>query len=102
MWYNRDSRAEELEAKEIDRSKIMIKLVTEEKPKGIWVGHMNDGDVAVIVGCFITGYLGRIVQRYENNLITIGKSEEHWEPISRLPDNFCVRLLEKGETLIVA
>ncbi len=79
----------------------MIKLVEEEKLKGIWVSDMKDGDVGVIVDCKIDCYVGRIVQRYINVLITIGTSNGHWSHIFDLPKNFRVRVLEKGETLIV-
>ena len=79
---------------------FMIKLIEKEKPKGVWVGDMKNGDVAIIVNCVINCYVGRIVQRHGNALITIGASLT-WSFTHYLPENFRVRLLEKGETLIV-
>lgn len=80
----------------------MIKLVEKERLEGIWAGDMEDGDVGVIVGCAIDHYVDRVVQRHNNKLIAIGVSINGvWSPISNLPNTFRVRLLEKGETLIV-
>lgn len=84
----------------------MLKLVENEKLKGIWIGDMNDGDVAVITewSC-VSIYLGRIVQRHGNKLITIGMPHNNsWIDAFKnnsLSVNCRVRLLEKGETLIV-
>lgn len=85
----------------------MIKLVKKEKLEGIWAGDMKDGNVGVIVahpnsGC---GYLGKVVQRYDDDLIVIGMSHGNgWGSIFNaclLSKGFRVRLLEKGEMLVV-
>jgi len=51
----------------------VIELVEKDKPKGIWTGDMEDGDVGVIVSWLCGTHLGRIVQRYKNNLVSIGR-----------------------------
>ncbi len=79
----------------------MIELVKQEKSKGIWIGDMKDGDIGVVVSCLLECYLGRIVQRHYDKLITIGMAHQYWAFISKLPSDFRVRLLEKGDTLIV-
>ena len=79
----------------------MIELVKKEKLKGIWVGDMKDGDVGVIVAWPpMSCYLDKIVQRHKNKLINIGNSD-WWHSCCVIPKNCRVRLLEKGETLIV-
>ena len=83
----------------------MIELVKKDKPKGIWVGGMKDGDVGVIVAWTTDRYINYVIQRHHNGLIAIGRRET-WSCIWSgdrcvLSSNFRVRLLEKGETLIV-
>lgn len=79
----------------------MIELVKKERPERIWVGSMEDGDVGVIVSHMSSYYLGRIVQKHGDSLVSIGMQHNHgWNPIRTSPD-FRVRLLEKGEMLIV-
>lgn len=79
----------------------MIELVKKEEVKGIWASNMKGGDVGVIVGHSNAEYLGRIVQRYNRSLITVGTPCFTWSSIFSLCNDFRVRLLEKGETLIV-
>ena len=79
----------------------MIELVKKDRPKGIWVDNMKDGDIGVIVAWPYSSYLGRIVQRYESGLITIGIPGRNSWVCSTLPDDCRVRLLEKGEMLVV-
>lgn len=86
----------------------MLKLVN-NKVNDISVTGMRDGDLAVItewVGNKKHGCVGAIVQRYKDILIAVGQtSGKSWTLILSLDstDNDCrVRLLEKGETLIVA
>ena len=67
---------------------------------------MRDGDVAVITfwSASPEQYIGKIVQRYGNTLITLGNDSGcSWTGIFSGTDVFqCrVRILEKGETLIV-
>lgn len=85
----------------------MLKLIN-NKPTDIAVTEMKDGDLAVITvwnGSTKAVYVGLIVHRYKDILIPIGKrSGASW---SMLFDNVekhedCrVRLLEKGEILVV-
>jgi hypothetical protein len=85
----------------------MVELVKKEEPAGIWVGDMMDGDIGVIVEWNNSLlYLGRIVQRYGDDLVAIGLSSgggwsESLSRPCRLPSSCRVRLLEKGEMLIV-
>jgi len=82
----------------------MLQLV-KNKPNGSLVCDMNDGDIAVIVAWTQAEYVGHIVQRYGDVLITLGKPEGYrWPDCFRLGglNSFCrVRILEKGETLVV-
>jgi hypothetical protein len=78
--------------------------IVKEEPKGIWIGDMEDGDVAVIVDHPEINYLDRIIQRHDHRFITVGTPRFTWSSIftpSSNRDNFRVRLLEKGETLVV-
>jgi hypothetical protein len=83
----------------------MIKLLKEEKPEGIWAGDMKDGDIGVIVASPAKNCIGRIVQRCNDSLIFLGYKEyHHWYDTfgqDIFADGFRVRLLEKGEKLIV-
>jgi len=82
----------------------MIKLLKDEVPKGIWVGNMKDGDVGVIVAwaCDEHEYVNQIVQRFDDILITIGESSGCvWHGMNKLDVRCRVRLLEKGEKLVV-
>ena len=84
----------------------MIKLVQKEKPKGIWVADMKDGSVGVIVSWTNRQHLGAIVQRYYNDLVGVGmRGETGWSksfnPICSFSTDCRIRLLEKGETLVV-
>jgi len=81
----------------------MLKLVN-EKHEGAHVLKMEDGDVAVIVSWPYNGCVGRVVQRYENTLISLGLDSDHsWRTLfSPIVSGKCrVRILEKGETLVV-
>ena len=81
----------------------MIRLLEDRGPKGIWAGDMKDGDVGIIVAWSMSDdYLEEIVQRFDKMLITIGKPSDYvWDEIDRLNKNCRVRLLEKGEKLVV-
>ena len=78
----------------------MIELVKKESPEGIWVGDMKDGDIGVIVNWEVSGYSGLIVQRRDNDLIIIGDTDG-WSVVTNVSKNCRVRLLKKGEILIV-
>ena len=84
----------------------MIKLVNNEQPKSICVNDMQDGDIGVVVVWSDGRYLGRIVQRYKDHLLVVGEqSGREWDTIFNSGlgrwEDCHVRLLEKGETLIV-
>jgi len=84
----------------------MLELVKKENTEGIWVGNMKDGDIGVIIEWGSIIYcLGRIVQRYGNDLISIGMpSGDSWRvltPSRELSSNCRVRLLKKDEVLVV-
>jgi hypothetical protein len=83
-------------------AKTMIELLKEEPPQGIHVSEMKDGDVAVIVAWEPDKYLGQVVQRYENALIRVGMEHRFgWGNINCLSPACRVRVLEKGEKLVV-
>lgn len=81
----------------------MLKLVNPEKPKDIQVGDMQDGDIAVITQWNAGQYIGRVVQRYGDYLISVGALMGHgWGKMFPADWPECrVRVLEKGETLVV-
>jgi len=70
-----------------------------------FVTSMLDGDIAVITNWSVSNYVGRIVQRYGDSLITLGEDSgwgwgEYFKNVKS--DSQCrVRILEKGETLEV-
>lgn len=78
--------------------------LTKNKPD-THVFDLKDGQVAVITkwGC---GYEGRVIQRYGNHLIVLGKPNgDGWDNIFGKPRESAkdcrVRILEDGETLVV-
>ena len=80
----------------------MIELVKKESPEGIWVGDMKDGDVGVIVNWSLSGYSNIIVQLHNDSLIMVGQPADHrWTNVPFLDKSCRVRLLEKGEMLVV-
>jgi hypothetical protein len=83
----------------------MLKLVN-SKSTDIPVTKMKDGDLAVITKWWQGNYyVGTIVHRYDELLIAVGKkSGESWRLLFNGDckcDDCRVRLLTKGETLIV-
>lgn len=54
----------------------MAKLIDRRMPDEINVGDMKDGEIGIITSWPYEEYVGRVVQRYENDLLTIGKG---WE-----------------------
>lgn len=82
----------------------MLKLKTDE-PNDICVKDMKDGDIAVITNWSCGDYIGLVVQRYKDFLITVGsRSGNGWNEYFKHGSgskNCCVRLLEPGEELIV-
>jgi len=78
-----------------------------EPVSDIPVCEMQDGWVAVITSweSHTNIYVGRIVQRYKNILVTLGKeSGESWTDILNDPDahpDCRVRILPKGTELVL-
>ena len=83
---------------------MSVKL-TNQIAEDISVFEMKDGQIAVITNWGdIPEYTGRIVQRYGNNLITIGMDCGRTWPgcFNEKPDNaYRVRLLKLGETITI-
>ena len=82
----------------------MLRL-TSDKVNSVCISEMKDGDIAVITSWSIEGYIGRVVQRYHNFLLTVGANSgsgwnEYFRDANTIPRNQ-VRILEKGETLVV-
>lgn len=73
--------------------------------KSIYVLDMKDGQIAEIVSWSSSyKHIGRIVQRYKNNLICIGlQNESGWTDVffAELPKECRVRILEKGEKIVI-
>lgn len=55
----------------------MAKLIDRRMPNEINVSDMKDGEIGVITSWPHEGYVGRVVQRYGNNLLTVGKGWEN-------------------------
>ncbi len=61
---------------------------------------MKDGQIGVIVRCNTTKYVGRIVQRSGDSLISIGKRHDnYWDNLKDLKHDFLVRILLNGTKL---
>lgn len=77
----------------------MVTLKSDEKPTTVMAKDLEDGQIAVIVENF-SDYKGRVVQKYADKLITLGRSSENgWcngDSVTLL-----VRILEEGELLTV-
>lgn len=76
------------------------------KPNDICVNDMEDGDIGVITQWSCGDYVNQVVQRYKNYLLVVGAhSEWGWDTSFNYSNNRneqCrVRLLEKGEELVV-
>jgi hypothetical protein len=78
-------------------------ILSEKHRYVICVQDMEDGEIGVIVGWTATHYIGSIVQRYGDSLITVAKSSgESWPEAFRYGKRWedCrVRLLQPGDTL---
>lgn len=65
------------------------------------VCELKDGQIGVIAKWIIPSCIGRIVQRYDDKLITIGKGKgQGWSPCPK-DENNRVRVLRNRETLII-
>jgi hypothetical protein len=86
---------------------MAIKLTKTPDTKIINVRQMLDGQIGEIVNWAPYGpdYIGAIVQRYGNILITIGKSVgDGWSSLFNTPEDkrgCLVRILDEGETLTI-
>lgn len=83
-----------------------VKLVKDSKYNTISVLDMSDGDIAEIISWTNKQYVGTIVQRYINVLITVGSSSgKAWTGIFDIDKNSSaaadcrVRLLVPGEKI---
>jgi hypothetical protein len=78
----------------------MLKLKNEAPVKTIKMNELKDGQIAVIVEDF-HNYKGRIVQRYEDDAVTLGMpSGNGWTNVGEV--TLKVRVLEEGETLVIS
>ena len=77
----------------------MAKLKSNEKPATIMAKDLKDGQIAIIIEDF-SDYKGRVIQKFGDNLVTIGMSSgQSWcngDSVKLL-----VRVLENGEELII-
>lgn len=81
-----------------------VRLVEKPVDKSVPLAEMKDGDMGIITNWTYDSAVGTIVQRYKDALISVGKvSGNSWSGI--FPDNDSlpcrIRILEKGETLII-
>lgn len=80
---------------------MKVSLKKNKKPD-ICVRDMDDGDIAEVVGRCNSDYLGDIIQRHGDDLVMIGGTiMKGWDNIDILSNNFRVRLLTKGDAIVI-
>ncbi len=81
----------------------MSVILNKETRLGTFPHEMKDGQLGEIVKTLSGNYLGEVVQRVGDDLITIGKdSDQVWEGHCNSPTTSVqVRILVKGETITV-
>lgn len=80
----------------------MVKINRKSKDRIVHIRDMKDGQIGEIVKWDnIDHYIGRIVQRHHDILVTIGENSLYSfdEAINHGGENLMVRLLEPGEEL---
>lgn len=81
---------------------MSVKLVENKKESLVCPKDMKDGQIGVIVEWPGTGYIGTVVQAYEDCLISVGEySLKRWSHRSDQNRSCLIRLLEPGETIEV-
>lgn len=80
-----------------------VRLVEKSGDRSIPVSEMKDGDVGIITEWVYPSAAGTIIQRYDKVLIALGRySGCCWPNILSSDSKSCrVRVLEKGETLVI-
>ena len=80
-----------------------VRLVEILIDKSIPVSEMKDGEIGTITKWTYKNAVGTIVQRYNDILVTVGRpSGCSWPSIFPNGDINCrIRILEKGDTLII-
>jgi hypothetical protein len=74
---------------------MSVRLKIENADELIQMGELQDGQIAIIVG---SDYNGRIVQRYKDYGVPIGKGSGHgWTDVEH--NTLLVRVLTHGELL---
>lgn len=75
--------------------------IKEEKPNTIQAYDLEDGQIAIITEWDGDYYLGRIVQRYKDILIVLGKDsgKSFTTALIKPNENLRVRVLESGTLL---
>jgi hypothetical protein len=80
-----------------------MKLHKKEQDNTIPVYHLADGQIAIITEWDASGeyYVGRIIQRYEDILITLGEPNgaAFTTALEKLNEKLRVRVLEPGTLL---
>ncbi len=79
---------------------MMAKVYKDNTPSGIAAHRMKDGDVGEIIKWSGGNYIGTVVQRYENLLISVGEPSGcgwgNWFDQAEVREDCRVRLLAKG------
>ncbi len=74
----------------------MVELIGNERKNRVLARDLRDGQIAIIIEDCI--YNGRIIQRFGDDLITIGlPSGSHWTNVEGV--TLEVRILEDGELI---
>jgi len=79
----------------------MLKIKKVGEHESISVRDMKRGDIGIVSSCIIKAYVGLIVQKSDNLLISLGDPEVYWNFANDLPNSFQVRILPKGTEFIL-
>jgi len=79
----------------------MVRLNKKKKEKNvIEMNALKDGQIAVVIDKRYPSYCGRIVQRYKNYAVPIGKNcDSGWTGVDGV--TLKVRILKEGEKLMI-
>jgi hypothetical protein len=78
----------------------MVKLNETKSKEKLLMRDLKDGQIAIVVDDNYPDYKGRIVQRYKDYGVPIGKRGGHgWTSVNN--NTLKVRLLKDGETLTI-
>jgi hypothetical protein len=78
----------------------MVRLI-EKNPTGILARDLPLGKLAVIINWEQPQYMGKVVQRVDDDILLCIGIPSKWDTCSFLPESCWVKILETGDTLVV-